>query len=165
MPGFEIKVEGLAELQDKLNQLKGPTAKRVMNKALRAGGAVFQQAVAEAAPERPNLPSGTALPPGALRHDIGIRTIPTGADAASSLVAVGPGKLTAHAARLVEYGHRQTKGKSRLLRNGKTKGPGVQVGIVPPHPFMRPAFESSQQAATDAVVTSLQEDLINKGGK
>jgi HK97 gp10 family phage protein len=168
MPAFEVKVEGLAELQAKLNDMKTDGAKRIMNRALRAGGEVFKEEVEQRAPVRPELPSGTALPPGALQHDISVKTI-TG-DAKSGIVLVGPGRLTRHVARWVEFGHRLVRGgTSRLLANGKTRGRGSEVGQVPAHPFMRPAFEAGVQRALEAVKASIVDDLAKldkkKGGK
>jgi HK97 gp10 family phage protein len=164
MGGFSVKVNGLAEIQRRLDQLKAADAKRIMNKALRAGAQVFKVAIEERAPERPDLPSGTALPPGALRRDVVIRTLK--GDERGGVVTVGPGKLTNHAAHLVEYGHRQVRGGySKLLKSGKTRGPGRQISQVPPHPYERPAFEAAGSAAMDAVATSLQADIARMDAK
>jgi HK97 gp10 family phage protein len=166
MGGFNIEVKGLAEIQRRLDQLKNEDAKRIMNRGLRAGAQVFKAAIEERAPERPNLPSGTALPPGALRRDVTIRTLK--GDEKGGIVTVGPGMITNHAAHLVEFGHRQVRGgESTLLKNGKTRGPGKEISQVPAHPYERPAFEAAGNSAMDAVEASLKSDLdrINaKGG-
>ena len=164
MPGFESKVEGLSDLQAKLDQLKGPTAKRIMNRGLRAGAEVYRQEIVDRTPERVDDPSGTALPPGALKRDIRIATVSANDDL-SSLVIVGPGKHTSHVMRWLEYGHRMiTGGASKVLASGKKRGSGTEVGFVPAYPIMRPAFEGRRSEALAAVQESLTEDL-SKGGQ
>jgi hypothetical protein len=61
---------------------------------------------------------------------------------------IGFGSL-GHLALWVEYGHRMV-----------THKPGrKQVGDVPAHPFMRPAFDASAEAAIDAFGEALAEAL------
>ena len=110
-PGFEVSVQGLSELQRRLDELKQTDADRIVNRGLRAGAAVYKVAEEERAPDRPNLPSGTALPPGALKRDVTIRK----AKQRKNTYLVGPGKYTSHAAHLVEFGHRL--GYVRLKEN------------------------------------------------
>jgi HK97 gp10 family phage protein len=165
MPGFDVEVQGLDVLQRRLDELKGPTVKRILNTALRAGGDVFKAAIEERTPVREDLASGTALPPDALRHDIRVRTLSTGNDNTAA-VAVGPGSLTSHVMRWLEWGHRMVKGGySKVLASGRTRGPGVQTTLVPAHPVMRPAYEAVQSEALEAVVVTLREELVRKGGK
>ena len=166
MPGFEVKVEGLDELKRQLDALARPLAKRISNRALRAGAEVYKAAVEEATPVRAEGPSGTALPPGALKHDIRVRAI-SAPDQDSSYVIVGPGKYTAHVMRWLEFGHRLVRGGySKVLKNGKTRGPGKEVKFVPANPIMRSAFEGRQSEALEAITQSLREDLakLPKGG-
>src|ERR1700735_1283175 len=103
MPDVTVSVEGLSDLQARLDQLKDSDAKRMMNKALRAGGQVFKAEEEQLAPERPDLPSGTALPPGALKRDVTVKK----ARGVDNTILIGPGKYTNQAAHLVEFGHRQ----------------------------------------------------------
>lgn len=156
-----VRVEGLRELQAALDRAKGPQAQRVLARGLRAGAEVFQAAIEERAPVRPALPSSTALPPGALRGDIEIHTLRT-AEPGGAAVTVGPGKYTAHVARWVEFGHRLVRGgQSKLLPSGKTRGRGVHAGAVPPHPFLRPAFEAAQREALAAAEASIRAGVAN----
>jgi len=154
MGGFTYHIRGLRELDAKMAELGGAASKRIARKGLRAAGAVFLGAITDAAPERPELPSGTALPIGALAADIGMRL---GRDEAGLPAAiVSPGKATRHVANWVEYGHRLVRGG----RNRKGRGgPGRVVGNVPAHPFIRPAFEASADAAVDTFVTTVQEQI------
>lgn len=165
MDGFTVRMQGLRELDAKLSQLATEDAKRVIQAGLRAGGQVMQAAVAERAPERPELPSGTALPVGALAADIELRM---GRDEDGLPAAiVAPGEYTSRAAEWVEYGHRLVKGgqlpwsgvnrkTGKFYRRG---GTGHQIGDVPAHSFLRPGFEASAGAAADAAVLKIAEGV------
>lgn len=149
-----FKIEGLRELDAKLLDLGTKKAEEIGRNALHAGGEVMQAAVRQLAPERPALPSGTALPPGALAHDIELHI---GRDDHGRLAAiVRPGSFTMYAARLVEYGHRLVSGGyNKILASGRHRGHGKVVGDVPAHPFIRPAFETVRQAAAEVVAKTL----------
>jgi HK97 gp10 family phage protein len=154
--GISIEVKGLAELQAKLDALSTKQADRCIRTALKAGAVIEQAAIVERAPVKDT--TGGSLPDGALKNDIIIRFLKDTAGAISAIV--GPAKLTAHVARWVEYGHRLVRGgRSRLLATGKTRGPGSQQGDVAAHPFIRPAYESSRQAVTTAICTTLATEL------
>lgn len=167
--GVTITIEGLSDVKAMLETLKTTAADRCIRKALRAGAAIEKDAIETAAPIRPDLPSGTALPPGALANDVTVSIKRVDAD--NTVAIVHPGKYTKHAANWVEYGHRQvTGGRSKLMDDGSTRGSGRQIyvspkkgqvglGTVPAHPYIRPAFESSLQAVTDAMTTTLAEEV------
>lgn len=162
MAGFSVHIDGLRELDRKLSELSTTRAKRIINDGLKAGGAVFQEAIAERAPERPDLPSGDALPPGALKQDIEVKL--TKDDTGLPAVVVGPGKFTSHVARWVEYGHRLVRGGySRLIKSGrhagKYRGPGSEVGAVEEHPFIRPGYEAAREAAVQATITTIAKGV------
>ena len=164
MDGYSIDIVGLKELDATLSNLKEATAKRLVWGALEAGADVFQEAVAQAAPERPDLPSGTALPVGALKQDIEIHRGKD--DQGAPAVIIGPGKYTAHVARWVEYGHRLVRGGySKVLKNGKTRGPGKEVSQVPAHPFIRPAYEAVRDTAVDVTVLTLADSITKEAIK
>jgi HK97 gp10 family phage protein len=151
--GFSIKVEGFKELDAKLAALGGKAATNVVRDGLRAGGEVIQAAIRDLAPVRPDLPSGTALPPGALARDIELHI---GEEDGKPAAIIYPGTETAYAANWVEYGHRMVKGGySKVTKSGRVRGPGRLVMTVwfeknvPAHPFIRPGFEMSTNAAVE----------------
>lgn len=160
-----IQFEGLTELEQDLTAIGDEKrVKKIIRKALRAGGTVMQAAIEERAPERPELPSGTALPPGALRADINM--VATTDEAGATALSVGPGKYTKHVASWVEYGHMMVVGGRRSLKNGKVSGKGrlttvngTELTQVPAHPFIRPAYEASREAAAEAIIDSLHESV------
>lgn len=168
MGGFSESIVGLKELDEKLSAMATTEAHKVIHDALLEGGKVLQAAIAERAPERPVLPSGTALPPGALKRDIEIHfgKDPDGLPAA----IVVPGKYTEHAARWVEYGHRLVRGGySRLIKKGrnagKYRGPGQEVGEVPEHPFIREGYEAARQPAVEVTCQAIAEGIEKAAAK
>lgn len=157
MGGFTAQVTGLRELDEKLGELGDKEAKRIINSALKAAGGVFEAAVRARAPVRGGGPSGSALPPGALRNDIGMHIGGTD-DGGRPLpaVIVRPGRFTVRVANWVEYGHRQVRGGySKLLVTGRRRGPGHEIGAVPAHPFIRPAYEAAREEAAQVCCDTL----------
>ena len=154
--GISITVEGLSELQAKLDAMTQKQADRCIRTALKAGAVIEQAAIVERAPVK--VGTGGYLPPGALKSDIVIRFLKDTQGAISA--KVGPAKLTAHVARWVEYGHRIVQGgRNRVLANGKQKGNGVVTGEVPAHPFIRPAYEASRQQVITTICETLATEL------
>jgi HK97 gp10 family phage protein len=148
-----IHIEGLENVKAELAKFDATVQERAMRAGLRAAGTVFQAAVQERAPERPELPSGTALPIGALAADI---TLSVTKRDGVLMAIVQPGRLTSHVARWVEYGHRLVRGAPNKKGRG---GPGSVVGNVPAHPFIRPAFEAERGAAMEAFAVGLASEL------
>jgi HK97 gp10 family phage protein len=154
--GIDISITGLAELQAKLDDMATKQADRCIRTALKAGAVIEQAAITERAPEKDS--TGGILPDGALRSDIIIRLKKDAQGAYAAIV--GPGKLTSHVARWVEYGHRLVRGgRSRLFKTGKTRGPGSQVGEVAAHPFIRVAWEASRAEVTQTIITTLGQEI------
>jgi len=159
----DIQLAGMAELVSRMKALPKVVQGESSRKAVRAGAKVIQAAMIENTPvQAVRSASSNSLEPGALRDDIRTRT--TLRDGVAE-ATVGPGKKTAHVAGWVEYGHRMVSGgTSKVLANGKTRGKGkVSTVDVPPHPFLRPAFEESASAAGDVMQVVLLEE-IEKGG-
>jgi len=155
MGGFSVRLEGFKELDAKLVALGGQAGLDATRDGLRAGGEVIQAAIRGRAPVRPDLPSGDALPPGALAHDI---ELAIGEEDGHPAAIIRPGSETAYAAEWLEYGHRMvTGGYSKAVgTSGRHRGPGkltmTKRGTksVPAYPFIRPGFEESAGAAAEA---------------
>ncbi len=149
----DVHAEGVRDVKAALASFDQKTQTLAMRRGLHDAGVVVQAAITEAAPVRMPMKSGTALPPGALKSDITLRVTKS---SSGMMAVIQPGPLTRHAARWVEYGHRLVRGGySRVLRNGRTRGPGSVVGEVPAHPFIRPGFESSVGEAVRAFINGL----------
>lgn len=162
--GININVD-ISEVDQYFTEIADPArVKKITRKALRKGAQITRDAIAARAPERPDLPSGTALPIGALASDIVISSFTD--NNGHEVASVHPGKETSHAAGWVEFGHQMVRGGSLTLAG---KGSGHRVGthgmtstFVPPHPFFRPAVEESQEAAAGAIVESLSADAVTQ---
>jgi HK97 gp10 family phage protein len=143
--GLEITTTGFAEVERSLEDLGQSLGEQICRKALRAGGNVMKAAIAANAPVRPDLPSGTALPVGALQSDI---TVIVSKDAPDSFSAwIEPGKETMHAARWVEWGHDFPKGK--------------KIKDVRAYPYIRPAFDANEDLAFNALAETIATE-VNK---
>lgn len=153
-----IEITGLNEMRERLRLLAQNLRRDYIVKAVKAAAQVIADAMQEQAPERAEGPSGDALPPGAMREDIKVRERVDKDGFATA--RIGPGKDTAHVARWVEYGHRQVAGGvNRVLASGKTRGAGHEIGQVPPHPFLRPAFERSEAKAIERFKEVLRDEI------
>ncbi|MBB6144714.1 HK97 gp10 family phage protein [Silvibacterium bohemicum] len=163
--GLTIDIQGLDQLQQRLTEMGTTAADRCVRTALRAGAIIEQSAIVARTPVRPELPSGTALPIGAMAADIVIRN--TRSDQGNLAAIVGPDSLTRHVALWVTRGHRLIRGgRSRInKRTGKVSGPGQQVGTVEAHPFVTEAWEQSRQEVTSAIITTLQTEIDKEAKK
>jgi hypothetical protein len=138
---------------DQLNQLDGDQMRQIQRKALRKVGEIVQTAVVAHAPEKAEGDGGL-LAPGELKASIKARVHIASdegiASGDSSRVAIGPvGNDAQLVANWVENGHVARRGK-------KKEGP---PRFVPAYPFVRPAFDETQQAAIDAYTESVTADV------
>lgn len=158
MDEVSIEVTGLKEVQNMLDSLSKKVGDKCIRTALKAGAVVEQAAIVERTPVKDS--TGGMLPDGALKSDIEIhfRRDSNGIQTA----VISPGKYTKFVATLVEHGHRLVRGGYNKLnkKTGIERGPGKHVGNVPPHPFVRPAFEASRQAVLDTIITTLKSEVI-----
>ncbi len=160
---MEMRVTGVCELKARLLEVRQQMTGPAMRKAVRAGGQVIAVAMEMAAPMLPEkTPGSDSLEPGELKADIKVRMR---TEEGEPVAYIGPGKKTARVARWVEYGHRLVRGgQLKVLANGRTKGRGSLVGEVPPHPFLRPAYEATVNEAQSVIAETLRGELA-KGGR
>ncbi|HWE52469.1 MAG TPA: HK97-gp10 family putative phage morphogenesis protein [Bryobacteraceae bacterium] len=131
-------ISDLRGLQDDLAGLPGKIVRECFPDALAAGGAVMEDAVRRRTPKAPKETT-SAKRYGSLVDDL------------ATSMAVNEQQLSGSAktgfsddgfpARFVEFGH-------------NTSG-----GFTPAQPFIRPAAEESTEAAADAFVESLAENM------
>lgn len=148
------------KLADTLQEMTDRVVTQGKRRAVRAGARVIRDAMVEAAPVQVDHRAGSnALEPGELKAHI--RAATTTDEAGEPVGLAGPDGDVAYVAHFVEYGHRMvTGGKSEVLPGGRVRGPGrVHEEEVPPHPFLRPAFESSADRALDAVTEQLAKEI------
>jgi HK97 gp10 family phage protein len=169
-----VEVKGLAELGRALSSMPAVLATRVMRGALHAAGDVMANAIEALTP----------VLTGALKADIIVK-VHVGSDLSNNYVIVGPGydrgtllvrgvRQGRHGAEplvnttdspgvygmFVELGHR-APGRGAI--NARAENRAAQShqagGETPPHPFMRPGFESSENEALETFVVYVREGL------
>ena len=126
-----IHITGIAEIRAKLTPQAFRTA---LVSALRAALQPVAQGTSALAPKET----------GALSRSIRVRVGTRGGALSAAIVT---GVKYGH---LVEYGHRQVTG-GRRKRGLFSSGSGREVGIVPPHPFARPAFAAREGQITEII--------------
>lgn len=132
---MSIHVSGIAELRAHLSPEAFRTA---LVGALRAALQPVAAATSALAPQKT----------GALARSVRVQ-VGTRGGALSAAIVTG-----VRYGHLVEYGHRMVTG-GRVSRGGftplalRSRFTGAVVGVVPPHPFARPAFAAQQEQMTD----------------
>ncbi|HEY1213679.1 MAG TPA: HK97 gp10 family phage protein, partial [Bryobacteraceae bacterium] len=106
---MDIKVQGFRELASRLRSLAGPQKTEALKRSLRPVGKLTKKAIEDRAPVRPEQPTTTALPVGALKSDVHY-AVTVDEHKGIGQVTTGPGRKTRHVANWVEYGHKLTKG-------------------------------------------------------
>ena len=128
-----MKVEGGDKLARKLQMLAEEVAREHMRECALAGAEVIRAEIETTAPRK----TGTLA--GDIQKEVKKQT------KSRVDVHIGPGKKGWYG-RLVEDGH-------AIVVAGK------KVGDVPPHPFMRPAFDAKTGEAYDAFAAELRRRL------
>jgi HK97 gp10 family phage protein len=148
---YSIKIEGLAELESKLQGLPEEIAKKLFRRALRASGQVIQKEIQSRAPVKTEEsgPRSNSLPPGALKADIKTRVTVTPEKGGGS-ASIGPSKKTAHVARWVENGHNIVGHRPNKKKIGKK---------AKARPFIRPALDASAQKAVETFADVLGDAI------
>jgi HK97 gp10 family phage protein len=137
--GVTAKIEGLKELQAKLDALPPKLAKRILRPALQDAGEIIQQAAGVRAPrESGNLTTNIVI-------DVTVHN-----DLAAD-VKVGPDE-SAFYGKFSELG---TAPHDETSKDGKTwRHPGE-----PARPWLRPAFTESVDEYTKALIDNINEGL------
>ena len=151
---FEFKMTGMDTLQKKLEALGKPTAKKIVRKALRAGGEVVQDAIVQNAPEDT----------GFMKEHFGMRTKLKSNELAGSCFVGPEGK--------VDYPDKDGTFRRRIERAGKKAIEVGRISVVSvvrffefgtskmsKKPFMTQAFESKSSDALDAITEKLKDGI------
>lgn len=134
--------EAFAELQKKLRGLRGDGAIASQRKALIIVGDLFEDAIRERAPIKAESARGV-LTRGEMQNCIKKKvSIPND----KGTIAGKPAKVT-----IGPRGHLE-----KLITADVEYGHGPNTGA---HPFIRPAFDATKDAATAAYVGSMTEDI------
>lgn len=132
-------------------------------KGVMAGARLIAEAMIARTPEQIEKQAGSnSLQPGEVKASIKVRSRTSRAGNPYALVGpTGKADGAARVAHLVEYGHRMVVGgKSRLNAVGKLVGSGkAKAEDVPPHPFLRPAYEESAKASQEVVAQTIDREM------
>ena len=165
-----ITVTGIDEIIEYINNMPKESIKRAISKGLVAGANPIFDAIQARKPSDAYL--GGILKPGELME--GLKTnIEIAQDGSGGHMAIGFSKKTAPVARYLEFGHRELGSGDQITtwvgKKGKSKGkvrrknkPGSEVEMVPAYPFVRPAIETSQEAALDAFIDAVSESFAEE---
>jgi HK97 gp10 family phage protein len=156
----DFKVDGLAELERELQAIPEKMRNRVLASAFRAGASVYRAKARSLVPSRS----------GKLRRSIRISVrVRRGEVDARVTAGKNQKKDDPFYAHMVEFGttRHQIAPKDK---KGLQVGDGVVQGTVDhpgarERPFMRPAFDTSSDAALAAVAKSLRERIPKELGK
>lgn len=150
----EVRVKGMRELNQFLQQLPVKLERNVLRGALRAGAKPVQEQAKRDAPRDT----------GKLAEGIKIGTKAKGGRVVANVKLTGP---HAHIGRWLEYGvaaHQITASTGGWLFFGGNFAKAVQHPGIPARPFMRPALDSQAQAAVVAAAQYMKRRLEEKHG-
>ena len=146
---IRAEIEGGDDLDRFLAQLPFEMRRKILPKAIRAGGNVVNLA----ARERIRDPGYPGDKPGLVPLK---KTIITKVKVYDMVVVaiVGPHYMGGNHGHLVEFGH-------RLIRKIKTRDgvEKVEIGFVPPHPFLRPAADETRDEQLAAITGLVWEEI------
>jgi len=137
-PAIKVSIEGYKELEALLVQIEKEMREKALKASLKAGGTVLKTAAKRKCPRGDEAHAPDKKP---LNETIGI--VMRGAGDKQYAV-VGPLYPAGAHGHLVEYGH------DKILWGRRTSD------RVPPHPFLRPAFDESKQSIFAAMKKSLE---------
>ena len=156
---LEFNVDTKA-LDAALSQLGIKAQGEILEAALQAGAEVSLKAMKGLCPESTKTPGpkSTSLPPGMLRYDltssVKIRSGKVG------VAKIGPTAVGKHVARWINNGWALTKGGRRI--NGKNKGKGKVLRVIPGTHFMEASFDASKQETLNAMIQTISDKLTSK---
>lgn len=169
----EIRVKGLEQLNDFLQQLPANVEKNVLRGALRAGAQVVQAEVKQLVPVSPPNTENARLYggyEGALRDSVRVGVIARAGRVIASVKAGGKSKNSkadAFYAMWVEFGTAAhnivAKSKRGLFFAGGFARHVMHPGAKP-KPFMRPALQMAAQRAVVAAAEYMKKRLATKHG-
>lgn len=144
--------DAFAIVQRKLAALHGETLINAQKTALKAVGKMVKAELIALAPMRTDdLPSKTALAPGAVKQNI--RALVKMKDSYSSpILIVGPTKKVKHVVRWMEEGHDQVVG-------GKKDKGGKIVKFIAARPFVRVVRDTMGPEVAKLFISTLQQEL------
>lgn len=177
-----IEIKGAKELSDKLKSLPSRLTKQVLRTAVKDGAKIMRMKAKELAPissskgnTRPNHPAGTLkrAATSAYAKELSsnvqqsyVITFRKGKREQRNSKKTGKSlSRDAFYASWVEFGHKIVPRRSVIHPGTLSQRRKNPIGMVPPHPFLRPAFEASSTQATNTVIESIKAGLLKLADK
>jgi len=154
----ELKINGLAEIQDKLEHLPIKASRKIMRRSLRAAAQIWLDEMKSRVRRGPHHFKGGSDLFGVIAKTLGLRVTARSDVSGSATVGV-PRKV--FWASFVEFG---TKVRFRGKKSGGKRS-GATTGEMPAFPFARPAFEAKKQEVLDKFVADMKLALEEEGIK
>jgi HK97 gp10 family phage protein len=167
-PLVEVKLRGFDELERALEQIPARAQKSALRNALRAAGKIWQSAMESLVRrgEHHGKGKGAARVFGWLAQHIAISVSAAGNLAAT--LKAGPDK-SAPWGKFLEFGTgprlrgnqtggRQLTGRARMIAQRL-----LGENRMPAYPFVRPAFDETEDEILEALRVNLRQELIDEG--
>jgi len=152
----ELHVKGLSELRKALQELPDKIEKNILRGALRAGANAMKKAAQDKVP----------VHSGALRDSIRVKSYSKKNAAGRLHMNIVAGDKKAYYAHMVEFGTAahfiKPKSRKSLFFAGLAREVVDHPGTKP-EPFMRPAFDAANEAATQAFGDYVRKRLTKEG--
>lgn len=170
MDGFKFELTALVDFQKELAELPKLLQAKIVRGAAAAGAEVIRAEAVRLAPIAQGFEGPGMAPPGTLKRAIYKFRIPEKSGPTNEYWKVsvlkgdketkGSLRKGAYYAAWVEFGHyaRQPKSAGKRKQRQANQKAGL-VKFVPPHPFMRPAFENSKERVNQAMRDYIDQQL------
>jgi HK97 gp10 family phage protein len=161
MPVYQFPIEGAKQLDKKLIALGPRIAKKVVRQAIRPAAKGIQRTA------QANAPVDT----GALKKSIKVRALKRSRTRIGITVATNSSdnlfKGKEFYGGLLEFGFRRGK-RTNAIKQAQKKGKVLESDnrpLVPPRPFMKPAFDSNRDRAGQMIVDNLRSGIEREASR
>ena len=154
----EVKITGLSEIQEKLENLPIKASRTIMRRSLRAAAKIWLDEMKARVVRGPHHFKGGFDLFGVIAKTLGMR-VSARSDVSGSAVVGVPKKV--FWASFVEFG---TKVRFRGKKSGGKRS-GATTGKMPAFPFARPAFESKKEEVVEKLKAEMKQALEEAGIK
>ena len=147
---IEVNISGLDQIQKRLEELRGPLARKAMRAGLKAGAAPVLSAIVQEAPKDS----------GFMAEHFNVK-YSTKQEGTIGKAFIGPeGKMfyPGEHARTVRIGGKTFKAKHLAVAT-VVRFHEFGTRFMAANPFMSGAFKAKQQAALDAIIAALKKNL------
>lgn len=146
---MQVRLKGAEDIKQRLNLLPKEIAGQELREvALQGAEVIRKQAEANALAHKVTGTLAGDIQAAIARESLGQQVV----------VHVGPGKEGWYG-RLVEFGHAQVRVTGRVRRGRRTYRIKQQLGQVPSHPWLRPAFDATKEQAQNLMADEFRRRL------